>query len=85
MKVKALLKIDLDSDRGVFLKALRPETRKPITRRSSVEIREIDGGIALEFEASDLGALRSAISAYARWLLGISESLKAMNESLRGK
>jgi len=81
LKARALLAIDLGSDREAFLEALGPETRTPITGRAKVKVRETEKGIALEFEASDLGALRSSISAYARWLVAISESLDALSST----
>jgi tRNA threonylcarbamoyladenosine modification (KEOPS) complex Pcc1 subunit len=86
MKARVVvLRVSLPSAvRAPFLQALKPETLSPIRKRFQVNVKEVKNGITLEIKAADISALRAAVSAYVRWLVGIGESLNALKNSSRG-
>ncbi|MCW3977537.1 MAG: KEOPS complex subunit Pcc1, partial [Candidatus Bathyarchaeota archaeon] len=61
---------------------LRPETEKPLTSRSKVQINEEGKVMTLTFEARDTSALRAVINSYLRWIALINDTRSAM-ESLQ--
>jgi len=63
-----------------IFKALEPETRTPLTRRSKVRMKREGNSLHLTFEAQDTVALRAAINSYLHWILlarDVLESLEA--------
>ncbi len=70
MKRKAIITIEFESEKrsDVLQQALLPETRKPITSRSRVSIRDEGKSIAIHIEARDTSALRATINSYLRWV-----------------
>lgn len=56
--------------------ALAPEAGREIPR-TRVKLARVDGGLLLDVEATDLGALRAALNSYLRWI-GISEEIGNM-------
>lgn len=73
MRARAYVWIDLKSKPNVFLKALEPETKTPVTPRAKTKLSVKGRKLLLEFKASDTTALRASMSAYIRWLVTIEE------------
>lgn len=73
LKAHATVQINLKSSANVKVisKALRPETRVPVTSKSKVKIKVEDKTIVLKFETADTPSLRSSISSYLRWVQAI--------------
>ncbi len=84
MKAKAVvcLKFQLEEHLITVSRALRPETQKPLTSRSKVQINEEGKVMTLTFEAQDTSALRAVINSYLRWIALINDTRSAM-ESLQ--
>jgi len=61
-------------------KALEPETRTSLTKRSKVRMICEGDAIDLTFEASDTSALRAAINSYLHWILLTREVLESLEK-----
>lgn len=59
--------------------SLLPEAERPISERSSVQVRTEDDKIALTFEASDVAAMRAAINSYLRWVTAIMDAVETVS------
>lgn len=62
-------------------KALEPETRASLTRRSRVKMMGEGNILRLTFEATDTSALRAAVNSYLHWIILTREVLDSL-ESL---
>jgi len=67
-----------DVDGQTIRKAISPELNIQFSR-ANVKINKHKNGIALEFKADDVTALRATMNSYLRWLKVITE----INEELR--
>jgi tRNA threonylcarbamoyladenosine modification (KEOPS) complex Pcc1 subunit len=74
-KAEAIIQIDLEAEDCLngALKALKPETLRPVSSRSKVKMRFEGRTLILEFSALDSTALRAAMNSYLRWILTIKE------------
>lgn len=84
MKARAVVRLRFQSEDHllVTLKALRPETEKPLTSRSKVKIRGEGKVLTLIFEARDTSALRAVTNSYLRWIALVNDTRSVM-ESLQ--
>jgi len=84
MKARAVIRLKFKSEDhlGVALKALKPETEKPLNSRSRVQVRVERKALTLIFEARDTSALRAVTNSYLRWFALINETWSVM-ESLQ--
>ncbi len=84
MKARAVVRLRFQSEDhlSVALEALKPETEKPLTSRSRVQIRGEGEVLTLVFEARDTSALRAMTNSYLRWVALVSDTWSVM-ESLR--
>ena len=84
MKARAVVRIKFQSEGhlSVALKALKPETEKPLTSRSRVQIRGEGKVLTLIFEAQDTSALRAITNSYLRWVALVNDTWSVM-KSLR--
>lgn len=64
----------------ILLKALLPETRKPVTSRSKVLIDGFGKKLVIEVEAKDLAALRATLNSYLRWVALIIDTYKTTEQ-----
>lgn len=53
---------------NILLRALRPETERPSSDRSSVSIDARGEHLSLHIKASDVSALRAALNSYLHWV-----------------
>ncbi len=69
MKRSAVIRLELPSKKQleILLDALLPETRKPATSRSKVNIESQDRQLTIRIEAKDTSALRATVNSYLRW------------------
>jgi len=58
--------------------SLLPEAERPISERSSVHVHAEGDKIALNFEASDVAAMRAAINSYLRWVAAIIDAVETV-------
>jgi len=80
MSTKASIRLKFRSKEQMksIFKALKPETRAPVSSRSKVNMT-IDGdALILAFEAQDTSALRAAINSYLHWILLTREVLESL-------
>ncbi len=84
MKARAVVRLKFQSEGhlSVALKALKPETEKPLTSRSKVQIRGERKVLTLIFEAWDTSALRAVTNSYLRWIALVNDTWSVM-ESLQ--
>ncbi len=84
MKAHAVVRLRFQSEDhlGIVLKALEPETEKPLTSRSMVQIRGEGKVLTLIFEARDTSALRAVTNSYLRWIALVNDTWCVM-ESLQ--
>ncbi|MDH5783016.1 MAG: KEOPS complex subunit Pcc1 [Candidatus Bathyarchaeota archaeon] len=84
MKVRAVVRLRFQSEDHlrVALKALMPETEKPLTSRSRVQVRGEGKVLTLVFEARDTSALRAVTNSYLRWIALVNDTWSVM-ESLQ--
>jgi tRNA threonylcarbamoyladenosine modification (KEOPS) complex Pcc1 subunit len=70
MKRRAVIQLSLQSETHLktVLNALKPETRKSPSSRSTAKVEGEDCKLKISFEAKDTSALRAAINAYLRWI-----------------
>ena len=70
MKAYAIIRLQFPSKTqlDIVLKALKPETEKPLTSRSRVQVRGKGRVLTLIFEARDTSALRAVTNSYLRWI-----------------
>ena len=82
MKAQAIIRLNFSSEKQlkVVLEALKPETRRPLTRRSKVQMESEGNSLTLNFKASDTSALRAAINSYLRWILLTKTILESISE-----
>jgi tRNA threonylcarbamoyladenosine modification (KEOPS) complex Pcc1 subunit len=59
-------------------KALEPETRTALTKRSKVKASVNDGFLVLSFEAADTSALRAAMNSFLHWILLTKDVLESL-------
>jgi len=81
MSAKANVRLKFQSREQLesIFKALEPETRTSLTKRSKVKVTKEGNALNLVFEATDTSALRAAINSYLHWILltkDVIESLK---------
>ena len=83
MSAKASVRLKFQSREQLesIFKALEPETRTSLTKRSKVRMTKEGNALNLTFEATDTSALRAAINSYLHWILltrGVLESLETV-------
>ncbi len=80
MKARAVVRLRFQSEDhlSVALKALKPETEKPLTSRSRVQIRGEGKVLTLIFEARDTSALRAVTNSYLRWIALVNDTWSVM-------
>ena len=80
MKARSVVRLRLQSENhlDVVLKALKPETEKPLTSRSRVQIKGKEKTLKLIFEAKDTSALRAMINSYLRWIALVNDTWTVM-------
>jgi KEOPS complex subunit Pcc1 len=83
MKAKAIVRLKFPSSKHLELvsKALEPEIRKTLTRRSRVALAKEDDFLVLTVEARDTVALRAALNSYLRWINSITSVLEVLENS----
>ncbi|KON29302.1 hypothetical protein AC482_06895 [miscellaneous Crenarchaeota group-15 archaeon DG-45] len=67
---EALADIDIEAPEelvNILIRALRPETERPSSDRSTVSIGARGRHLSLRIWASDISALRAALNSYLRW------------------
>lgn len=69
--ITAAIRIN-DVDGQTIRKAMSPELKIQFSR-ANVKINKIKNGIALQFTADDVTALRATVNSYLRWLKVITE------------
>lgn len=81
MKRNALIRLKFHSKRHLqtVFKALKPEARKPPTRRSRATLEMEDKSLVLKIEAKDTVALRATANAYLRWIDCTKKVLEVIN------
>ncbi|MEM2946638.1 MAG: KEOPS complex subunit Pcc1 [Candidatus Bathyarchaeia archaeon] len=81
MKANAVIRLKLPSKRDleVIYRALIPETAKPATTRSKVNLKIEDTYLILIVEAKDTVALRAALNAYLRWVWACLMCISTLN------
>jgi len=86
MKARAVVRLRFQSEDhlDVVLKALKPETEKPLTSRSRVHIRGEGKVLTLVFEARDTSALRAVTNSYLRWVALVNDT-RSVVEKLSAK
>ncbi len=62
--------------KSVF-KALEPETRTSLTKRSRVKVSMKNGFLHLNFEAADTSALRAAMNSFLHWIMLAKDVLES--------
>jgi len=77
---KASVRLKFQSQRQLesVYKALEPETRTSVTKRSKVRMTKEGDSLNLTFEATDTSALRAAINSYLHWILLTKEVLESL-------
>ena len=70
MKAKASVHLRFSSEKQLttLLKALAPETNRPVTTRARTVLEREENFLVLKVEAKDTVALRAALNAYLRWI-----------------
>ncbi len=84
MKARAVIhfRFQLEDHLDVVLEAVKPETEKPLTSRSRVQMKGEGKVLTLIFEARDTSALRAVTNSYLRWIALVSDTWSVM-ESLQ--
>lgn len=59
-------------------KALEPETRTALTKRSKVKLSMKNDFLHLDFEAADTSALRAAMNSFLHWILLTKDVLESL-------
>ncbi len=59
-------------------KALEPETRAALTKRSKVIMSMKNDFLILDFEAADTSALRAAMNSFLHWILLTKDVLESL-------
>jgi tRNA threonylcarbamoyladenosine modification (KEOPS) complex Pcc1 subunit len=82
MKANASIRLKFQSKDQIdsIFKALEPETRAPVSSRSSVKMIKEGDSLNLIFEAQDTSALRAAINSYLHWILLTREVLESLEK-----
>jgi tRNA threonylcarbamoyladenosine modification (KEOPS) complex Pcc1 subunit len=80
MSTKASIRLKFRSKEQMqsIFKALKPETRAPVSSRSKVNMTVDGDALILAFEAQDTSALRAAINSYLHWMLLTREVLESL-------
>jgi len=87
MSAKASVRLKFQSKKQLesIYKALEPETRTPLTKRSKVKITKDEDSLNLTFEATDTSALRAAINSYLHWILLTRDTLETLETTTKEK
>jgi len=85
MKSCIVIRLDLPSEERlkIVLSALEPETKTPPSHRSRAKVEGKGGSLILNFEATDMSALRAALNSYLHWVSlvnGICCTLDSLRE-----
>lgn len=64
-----------------IFKALEPETRVALTRRSKVKASTKNEFLILDFEAADTSALRASMNSFLHWILLIRDVLESLESN----
>jgi len=80
MKTKTVVCLDFPSKAHlkIVLKALKPETKVSLARRSRAQIRSEGKRLELSFEATDTSALRAMMNSYLRWIMLINDTCSVL-------
>jgi len=80
MSAKASVRLKFQSREQLesVFKALEPETRTSLTKRSKVKMVKDGNALNLTFEAADTSALRAAINSYLHWILLTRDVLESL-------
>ena len=79
MRRSATIRLELASERlaETLLTALAPETKRPTTSRSRVQLEGKGKRLTIRIEANDTSALRATLNSYLRWVALIRNTYKA--------
>lgn len=80
MEIQARIKISI-SDSNLFralYSALKPESERAPTERSTVKIIKETNFIIINISTNDLTSLRASINSYFKWLKAIIECLEVI-------
>jgi len=80
MSAKASVRLKFHSREQLesIFKALEPETRTSLTKRSKVRMEKEGDVLNLTLEATDTSALRAAINSYLHWIVLTKEILESL-------
>jgi len=80
MKAKAVVRLDFPSEAHlkIVFKALEPETKVSLARRSRAQIKSEGKRLKLIFEAADTSALRATVNSYLRWIALINDTCSVL-------
>jgi KEOPS complex subunit Pcc1 len=59
-------------------RALKPETKVALTKRSKVKVSMNNGFLTLSFEAADTSALRASMNSFLHWILLTKDVLESL-------
>ena len=79
MRRRATIHLGLDSEKlaETILVALLPETKRPATSRSRVQLEVQGCRVTIRIEANDTSALRATLNSYLRWVTLIKNTYSA--------
>ena len=79
MRRSATIRLELASEKlaKTLLTALAPETKRPTTPRSRVQLQGKGKRLTIRIEANDTSALRATLNSYLRWVALIRNTYKA--------
>jgi len=82
MKAKSVVRLNFSSERHLEIvsEALKPEVKKPATRRSRANLKIRDKILVLEVEARDTVALRASLNAFLRWINSTANVLEVIEK-----
>ncbi len=80
MKAKTAVYLDFPSEAHlkIVFKALEPETKVSLARRSRAQIKGEGKRLELIFEATDTPALRATVNSYLRWIALINDTCSVL-------
>jgi tRNA threonylcarbamoyladenosine modification (KEOPS) complex Pcc1 subunit len=79
-QARVCLKFKSGAQLESVFKALEPETRAALTKRSKVKASMKDSFLVLDFEAADTSALRAAMNSFLHWILLTKDVLESLEQ-----
>jgi tRNA threonylcarbamoyladenosine modification (KEOPS) complex Pcc1 subunit len=80
-QTRVRLKFKSGAQLEAVFKALEPETRVALTKRSKVKASVKDSFLVLDFEAADTSALRAATNSFLHWILLTRDVLESLEQN----